>query len=123
MTIEHAVAIYAVIFLIILAPMIWLFMRRRAAKRAAKIGTADKNQSPSITPARQPINWAAWFELRPQAWLTGEMWLKCFIFCLLASAIAIVVVIYAFPLGALWAASAAFVGVLVIVVLGFNLLE
>lgn len=123
MSIEHAVTIYAVIFLIIIAPMIWLLMRRRAQKRAARINATENRQSPSMAPSRQAINWSGLFAFRPQTLLTGEMWLESVIVALVALGTGVIIIIYVFPLGALWAAIAAFVAVVVIVSLTFSLLD
>ena len=54
---------------------------------------------------------------------TGEMWLKSFIAAFVALCAGVIIVIYVFPLGALWAASAAFVAVIVIVILMFMLMD
>jgi hypothetical protein len=123
MTIEQLVIAYAVVFCIFLIPLIWLLLKRRAEKKVEKAKLTQGTQSTPSTPERKPINWGAVLALRPHAVLSGEMWLKTLLAAAVALSAGVIVVVYVFPLGALWAASAAFVAVLVIVVLMFMLLE
>ena len=123
MTIEQAVFLYAAVFLILLVPMIWLLIRRRAQRKAEKAKVAGNAERSAEPPARKPINWGALFALRPQAMLTGEMWLKTFIAAFTALCVGVIVVVFVFPLGAGWAASAAFAAVVVIIVLMFSLFD
>ena len=124
MTIEQVVFAYVVIFCILLVPLIWLLIKRRAKKKAEKAKLAAGNvESAPAQPARKPIDWSALLALRPQTVLSSEMWLKTFIAAFVALCVGVIVVIFVFPLGALWAASAAFVAVIVIVGLTFTLLD
>jgi hypothetical protein len=123
MTIEQLVIAYAVVFCIFLIPLIWLLVKRRADKKAEEAKLGEGAQSSATQPERKPINWGAVLALRPHTMLSGEMWLKTFLTAFVALSAGVIVVVYVFPLGALWAASAAFLAVLVIVVLMFMLLE
>jgi hypothetical protein len=51
------------------------------------------------------------------------MWLKSSITAFVALCVGVIIVIFVFPLGAFWAASAAFLAVIVIVSLMFTLLD
>jgi ABC-type dipeptide/oligopeptide/nickel transport system permease subunit len=121
MTIEQAVFLYAVIFCVFLVPLVWLLLRRRAEKKAknAKMDEIDANTEARARPA---IDWRALYAYRPQDALSGEMWLKAFIAAFVALCVGVIVVVFVFPLGALWAASAAFLAVIVIVAVIFALL-
>jgi hypothetical protein len=122
MTIEQAVFLYAIIFCVFLAPLVWLLLRRRAEKRAkmARVAEIGKTEAPTV---RTPIDWRALYAAyRPQDVLSGEMWFKAFIAAFVALCVGVIVVVFVFPLGALWAASAAFVAVIVIVAVIFALL-
>ena len=123
MTIEQAVFWYATIFCILLVPLIWLLIKRRAKKKAEKAKLAGNAENAATQPARKPIDWSALLALRPHAVLSGEMWLKSLIAAFVALCSGVIIVVFVFPLGALWAASAAFVAVIVIVTLMFMLME
>ena len=123
MTIEQAVFLYAAIFCVLLVPLIWLLIKRRAEKKAEKAKLAGNAETASTQPARKPIDWSALLALRPHAVLSGEMWLKSSIAAFVALCVGVIIVIFVFPLGAFWAASAAFVAVIVIVGLMFTLLD
>jgi VIT1/CCC1 family predicted Fe2+/Mn2+ transporter len=123
MTIEQAVFWYATIFCILLVPLIWLLIKRRAEKKAEKAKLAGNAENAPTQPARKPIDWSALLALRPHAVLSGEMWLKSSIAAFVALCVGVIIVVFVFPLGALWAASAAFVAVIVIVSLMFTLLD
>jgi hypothetical protein len=51
------------------------------------------------------------------------MWLKTFVAAFVALCVGVIIVVYIFPLGAAWAASAAFVAVMVVIGLTFILLD
>jgi hypothetical protein len=123
MTIEQAVFWYATIFCILLVPLIWLLIKRRVEKNAEKAKLAGNTENAPTQPARKPIDWSALLALRPHAVLSGEMWLKSLIAAFVALCVGVIIVVFVFPLGALWAASAAFVAVIVIVTLMFMLME
>ncbi len=123
MTIEQVVFAYAVIFCILLVPLIWFLIKRRAEKKAEKAKLAGNAENAPTQPARKPIDWSALLALRPQKVLSGEMWLKSSIAGFVALCAGVIIVVFVFPLGALWAASAAFVAVIVIVGLMFTLLD
>ena len=121
MTIEQAVFLYAIIFCVFLVPLVWLLLRRRAQTRAKKARMAEIGADEEVH-TRTPIDWRALYAYRPQNVLSGEMWLKAFIAAFVALCVGVIVVVFVFPLGALWAASAAFLAVIVIVVVIFALL-
>jgi len=123
MTIERAVFLYATIFCILLVPLIWLLIKWIVEKKAKKAKLAGNAENSTTRPARKPIDWSALLALRPHAVLSGEMWLKSFIAAFVALCVGVIIVVFVFPLGAFWAASAAFVAVIVIVGLTFTLLE
>ncbi|MGH7796507.1 MAG: hypothetical protein ACREQ2_16690 [Candidatus Binatia bacterium] len=124
MTIEQAVFLYATIFGILLVPLIWLLMKRRAEKEAEKTKMSENGENAAAAqPGRKSIDWRALFAFRPQAVLSGEMWLKTFIAAFAALCVGVSIIVFVFPLGAAWAASAAFLAVIVIVALMFTLLE
>ena len=123
MTIEQAVLLYATIFCIFLVPLIWLLMRRRAEKKTEKDKMAQNGGNAAAQIKHQRIDWRALFAFRPQTVLSGEMWLKSFIAGFVALCAGVIIVVFIFPLGAAWAASAAFLAVIVIVALAFTLLE
>jgi hypothetical protein len=121
MTIEQAVFLYAVIFCVFLVPLVWLLLRRRAEKKAKNARMAEIDTTTEVH-ARPSIDWRALYAYRPQDALSGEMWLKAFIAAFVALCVGVIVVVFVFPLGALWAASAAFFAVIVIVAVIFALL-
>ena len=122
MSIEEAVAWYAGIFCALLVPLVWLLLKRKAEKtRNTDVPAISK--SASAQPARQLIDWSAVLALRPHKMLTGDMWLKALIAAFVALCAGVIVVVFIFPLGAAWAATAVFVAVIVIVGLLFTLLE
>jgi hypothetical protein len=121
MTIEQAVFLYAIIFCVFLVPLVWLLLRRRAEKKAKNARTAEIGAEEAVH-AQPPFDWRALYDFRPQNVLSGEMWLKAFIAAFVALCVGVIVVVFVFPLGALWAASAAFLAVIVIVAVIFALL-
>lgn len=122
MTIEQAVFLYATIFCVLLVPLIWLLMKRRAEKEAEKSKIFENGGNTAAPPARKSIEWRALFAFRPQAILSGEMWLKSLIAAFVALCVGVIIIVFVFPLGAAWAAAAAFLAVIVIVALIFTLL-
>jgi hypothetical protein len=122
MTIGQAVFVYATIFCILLVPLIWLLLKHRAEKKAKKANMSEYAEKAVARPARKPIDWRALLAFRPQTVLNGEMWLKTFIAAFVALCLGVIIVVFVFPLGAAWAASAAFLAVVVIVALMFALL-
>jgi hypothetical protein len=122
MSIEQAVFAYALIFGVLLVPLVWLLMKRRAEKKAEKALDAAANENSSVRVALGRIDWRALSSLRPQAVLSGEMWLKAFIAGFVALCVSVIIVVFVFPLGALWAATAAFVAVVLIVAMFLTLL-
>ena len=119
MSIEEVVYWYAGLLGILLVPLIWLLIKRMKKKSA----TAQKAENPVAQAERKPFDWSVLLTLRPHAVLSGEMWLKTFIAAFVALCVGVIIVVYIFPLGAAWAASAAFVAVLVVIGLTFILLD
>lgn len=115
MTIEQVVLVYALIFFVLLVPLVWLLMRRIAEKRAQRTKIAGSGENHAAQPTYKSIDWRSLAALRPQAVLSGEMWLKAFIAAFVALCVGVIIVVFVFPLGALWAAFAAFVAVMIIV--------
>jgi VIT1/CCC1 family predicted Fe2+/Mn2+ transporter len=112
MSIGDLIFWYAVIFCVLLVPFIWLLLKRRA----------DKTRTNGV-PSRQRIDWKSLLAFRPQQVLTGEIWLKSSIAAFVALCAGVIIVVFIFPLGAAWAAVAAFVAVLIIVGLLFTLMD
>lgn len=112
MTIGTLVFWYAVIFCVFLVPFVWLLLKRRAERERSGEGLA-----------RRKIDWKSWFAFRPQQVLTGEVWLKSSIAAFVALCSGVIIVVFVFPLGAAWAAIAAFVAVLMIVGLLITLMD
>jgi hypothetical protein len=123
MTIEQAVLVYAVLIFIFLVPLIWLFLKRRAEKKIGTVKTSENVEDVPAQPARKAIDWNAVRAFRPHALLTGDMWLKTFVAAFVALCVGVIIVVFVFPLGAGWAASAAFMAVVVIVALMFSLID
>jgi hypothetical protein len=119
MSIEELVYWYAGLLGILLVPLIWLLIKRKKKKSA----TAQKAEKPVAQAERKPFDWSVLLTLRPQAVLSGEMWLKTFVVAFVALCVGVIIVVYVFPLGAAWGASAAFVAVIVVVGLTFILLD
>jgi hypothetical protein len=69
------------------------------------------------------IDWSAVFAFRPKNPLNGEMWLKTVIAAFIALCSAVIVIVFVFPLGAGWAAAAAFVAMAAVVGVVFTLVE
>jgi hypothetical protein len=112
MSIGDLIFWYAVILCVLLVPFIWLLLKRRADK--------SRNRE---APVRQRIDWKSLLAFRPQQVLTGEIWLKSSIAAFVALCAGVIIVVFIFPLGAAWAAVAAFMAVLIIVGLLFTLLD
>ena len=104
MSIEELVYWYAGLLGILLVPLIWLLIKRKKKKSA----TVQKTQNPVAQAERKPFDWRVLLTLRPQTVLSGEMWLKTFVVAFVALCVGVIIVVYVFPLGAAWAASAAF---------------
>jgi hypothetical protein len=119
MSIEEVVYWYAGILGILLVSMIWLLIKRKKKKSA----TVQKAENPVAQAERKPFDWSVLLTLRPHAVLSGEMWLKTFVAAFVALCVGVIIVVYIFPLGAAWAASAAFVAVMVVIGLTFILLD
>jgi hypothetical protein len=119
MSIEEVVYWYAILLAILLVPLIWLLIKRKKGKSIA-VQEAD---TPVDQAARKPLDWSVLLTLRPHTVLSGEMWLKTFLAAFVALCVGVIIVVYVFPLGAAWAASAAFVAVIVIVGLTIVLLD
>ena len=119
MSIEELVYWYAGLFGVLLVPLIWLLVKRKREK-AVLVTKADNLAAQA---ARKPFDWSGLLTLRPHAVLSGEMWLKTFVAAFVALCVGVIIVVFIFPLGAAWAASAAFVAVIVIVGLSFILLD
>jgi hypothetical protein len=112
MSIGDVIFWYAVILCVLLVPFVWLLIKRRSDKARA-----------SEAPSRQRINWKSLLAFRPQEVLTGEIWLKSSIAAFVALCSGVIIVVFVFPLGAAWAAVAAFVAALLIVGLLFTLMD
>ena len=119
MSIEEVVYWYAGLLGILLVPLIWLLIKRMKKKSA----TVQKAENPVAQAEGKPFNWSVLLTLRPHAVLSGEMWLKTFVAAFVALCVGVIIVVYIFPLGAAWAASAAFVAVMVVIGLTFILLD
>lgn len=119
MSIEEVVYWYAGLLCVLMVPLIWLLIKRKREKSAAVNATVD----PQPQAERKPFDWSFLLALRPQAILSGEMWLKVFLAAFVALCVGVTIVVYVFPLGAAWAAAAGFVAMIVIVGLAFALLE
>ncbi|HVO92244.1 MAG TPA: hypothetical protein VMT22_05355 [Terriglobales bacterium] len=119
MSIEEVLYWYAGLFCVLMVPLIWLLIKRKREKSAA----IDKAGDSRAQSKRQPFDRSFLSTLRPQAILSGEMWLKTLLAAFIALCVGVIIVVYVFPLGAAWAASAAFVAVIVIVGLAFALLD
>jgi hypothetical protein len=119
MSIQELVYWYAGLLCILLVLLIWLLIKRKKKKSA----TAQKTQNPVAQAERKPFDWSVLLTLRPHVVLSGEMWLKTFVAAFVALCVGVIIVVYVFPLGAAWAASAAFVAVMVVIGLTFILLD
>lgn len=112
MSIGNLIFWYAVIFCILLVPLIWLLLKRKA----------DKART-SEAPVGRGIDWKSLLAIRPQQVLTGEIWLKSVIAAFVALCAGVIIMVFVFPLGAAWAALAAFMAVLIVVGLLFTLMD
>lgn len=119
MSIEEAVYWYAALFCGLLVPLIWLLIKRKK-KKSRTLQPAD---NPAAQAEHKPFDWSVLLALRPHTVLSGEMWLKVFVAAFIALCVGVIIVVYVFPLGAAWAASAAFMAVIVMVGLTFILLD
>jgi hypothetical protein len=115
MSIELVLGIYAAVFFLALVPLVWLLLRRKRNKTATA-ETGNVRQS-------MQIDWSAVFAFRPKNPLSGEMWLKTVIAAFIALCSAVIVIVFVFPLGAGWAAAAAFVAMAAVVGVVFTLVE
>jgi hypothetical protein len=117
MTLAQAIFYYAAFFSVLLAALIWLWLRR-------KVKSA---RSPAEAPRRvgwiPRLEWKALFTLRPQRWLTGAMWVKVLLAAFFALSAGVIIVVFFFPLGAAWAAATSFVAVVGVVGLLLMLME
>ena len=119
MSIEEVVYWYAILLGILLVPLIWLLIKRKKEKAVS----VQESHAPADRVERKPFDWSVFLTLRPHTVLSGEMWLKTFVAAFIALCVGVIIVVFVFPLGAAWAASAAFVAVIVIVGLSFILLD
>lgn len=119
MTIEEAVYWYAGLLCVLLVPLIWLLIKRKKEKSAI----LQQPNDPAAQAEHKSFDWGILLALRPHTVLSGEMWLKAFLAAFIALCVGVSIVVYVFPLGAGWAASAAFLAVIVIVGLAFILLD
>jgi hypothetical protein len=119
MGIELVLGIYATVFFLALVPLIWLVLRHKRKKASAAEPTAGAGH---VRPSRQ-IDWSTALAFRPKNPLSGEMWLKSLIAAFLALCSAVIVIVFIFPLGAGWAAAAAFVAATAVVGVIFTLVE
>jgi hypothetical protein len=71
-----------------------------------------ETDNPAAQPARKLFDWCVLLTLRSRTVLSGEMWLNTFVSAFVALCVGVIVVVYVFPLGAAWAAPAAFVAVM-----------
>jgi hypothetical protein len=118
MSIEYVLGIYAALFFLALGSLIWLLLKRRRK-------TADSKPAGGAESARpfKQIDWSAVLTFRAKNPLSGEMWLKTVIVAFMALCSAVIVIVFVFPLGAGWAAAAAFVAMAAVVGVVFTLVE
>jgi len=119
MSIGHVLGIYAALFCLSLGLLTWLLVKRRRRK------AADSKPVRGAEPGRpfKQIDWGAVLTFRPKNPLSGEMWLKTLIVAFVALCSAVIVIVFVFPLGAGWAAAAAFLAMATVVAVVFTLVE
>ena len=123
MSLEKAIFLYSVVLGVLFVLMIWMLLRMRAEKRRRTRATIPDPGMVEQTESK-PVDWSgAVSRLRPDKVLTGEMWVKAIIAAFIALCVGTIVVVFVFPLGAAWAASASFAAVVVIVGLFLILLD
>jgi hypothetical protein len=117
MTLGQLVFWYATILCVLLAVLIYMLLKR---KRDGKSKSAETTTRRLTLPH---IEWKLLLAYRPHEILTGEMWLRVLVAALAALSCGVIIVVFVFPLGAVWAAAASFFAIVLLAGVLWTLIE